>query len=509
MDGLPEQNGHAGSNLPEAGAIDADDEHGGGNRLTRSDHRHPGAASGRVPQATGAAADYDCIVVGGGVSGVAAAAASADRGWRTLLIERGRVLGGMARSFPDEKLGGEMDCGQHVLMACCTEYRALLRRLGTEHLAPLQPRLDVLVVDEQGRRARLRESPLPSPLHLLPAFARFPWLDLRDRAAAGVAIRRLAALRDLAPLDSRSFTDWLGAAARGSRRRALWDLLCVATCNLPAQELSAAVGAFVVREGFLRAGAAAVGVPAAGLSQLLSPVIPLLTSRGGAVILGDAADGVLVDNGHISGVRTASGAILHAPRVVIAGPPSLLHRVAPEVATHPSLAPYGRLATSPILNLHLRFDRRVLDATYLAVWDSPLQWLFSRSRLHGEPGPEETVVCSLSAATDLASLPADQVRDLLLPHLHRAQPASRTARLLAWRVTRERDATAALRPGTASLRPGPHTPLPGLTIAGAWTATGWPITMESAARSGRAAVEALAVTPRRTATPATSVAVPA
>jgi hydroxysqualene dehydroxylase len=437
---------------------------------------------------------YGCIVVGGGVAGVAAAVAATDRGWPTLLLERGRVLGGMARSFPDDRLGGEMDCGQHVLMACCTEFRGLLRRLGTAHLAPLQDRLDVVVVDEDGRRARLREVHMPAPLHLLPSLARLPWLSTVDRAAIGVAVTRLRALRDLDAIDAQSFAEWLGIAARGSARRAMWDLVTVATCNLGAEQVSAAVGAFVMREGFLRSRAAAVGVPAAGLSRLLDPAQIAVARGGGAVRRGTAVDGLLLGGGAVAGVRTAAGDELRAPRVVVAGPPSLLARLAPGVALHPSLAGFQRLGTSPILNLHLRFDRRVLDAPYLAVWDSPLQWLFSRSRLHGEPGPEETVVCSLSAATDLAELPAEEVRDRLLPHLHRAQPRSRDARLLGWRVTREREATAALRPGTAHLRPGPQTPLPGLALAGAWIATGWPITMESAARSGRAAVEHLAST---------------
>jgi len=440
---------------------------------------------------------YDCIVVGGGVAGVTAALAATDRGWRTALLERGRVLGGMARSFPDERMGGEMDCGQHVLMGCCTEYRALLRRLGTAHLAPVDERLDVLVVDEEGRRARLREASLPPPLHLLPSLAGLPWLSTADRAAVGVAVTRLRTLRDVDALDAHDFATWLGAAARGSRRRAMWDLVTVATCNLGVAELSAAVGAFVMREGFLRRRAAAVGVPRAGLSRLLSPTAAILARGGGRLFLGSAADSLLDDGTGARGVRTAAGEELRAPRVVLAGPASLLARVAPGVAAHPSLAPWQRLTTSPILNLHLRFDRPVLDAPFLAVWDSPLQWLFSRSRLHGEPGPEETVVCSLSAAIELAELPAEEVRDRLLPHLHRAQPASRDARLLAWRVTRERDATAALRPGTARLRPGPGTPLPGLAVAGAWTATGWPITMESAARSAQAAVAHLAAQGRR------------
>jgi squalene-associated FAD-dependent desaturase len=443
---------------------------------------------------------YDCIVVGGGVAGVGAAVAASDRGWRTALLERGRVLGGMARSFPDDRFGGEMDCGQHVLMACCTEYRALLRRLGTDRLAPLQPQLDALVVDEHGRSTRLREVRLPSPLHLLPALSRMPWLSSADRAAAAYAVTRLNTVRDPAKLDGVSFADWLGVAARGPVRQALWDLVCVATCNLPTAELSAAVGAFVAREGFLRSGAAAVGVPAVGLSRLLEPCTGVIARSGGEVRLGTAVDSLLIGapGGAVDGVRLSDGIELRAPRVVVAGPAQLLARVAPEVASHRSLAGWQSLPTSPIVNLHLRFDRRVLDATFLAVWDSPLQWLFSRSRLHHQAGAEETVVCSLSAASDLVDLPGEAILERLLPHLHRAQPATRRAALLGWRVTRERDATAALRPGTAALRPGPRTPVPGLVIAGAWTDTGWPITMESAARSGRIAVNALGSSQRAT-----------
>ncbi|HEX6492630.1 MAG TPA: hydroxysqualene dehydroxylase HpnE, partial [Candidatus Dormibacteraeota bacterium] len=404
--------------------------------------------------------------------------------------------GGMARSHPDRRLGGDLDCGQHVVLACCTEHRALLRRLGTDHLVPLAPRLDVLVVDERGRRARLGESALPAPLHLGPALLRSPFLGHADRVAIGGAVLRLRTLRDLAPLDAVDFATWLGAAARGPRRRAFWDLVTVATCNLPTSEVSAAVGAFVLREGFLlRRGAAAIGVPRAGLSRLLEPAPALLARLGGEVRLGAAADRILVEGDAVSGVRTAAGEVIPAARVVVAGPPSLLARVAPEVAARPALAAAQRLGVTPILNLVLRFDRRVLDAPLLAVWDSPLQWLFSRSRVCGEEGDGETVVCSLSSATELADVPGETVRDRLLPHLHAAQPRSRTASLVGWHVTRERAATVSLRAGTAALRLGPATPVTGLALAGSWTATGWPVTMESAARSGRAAVEHLVTTP--------------
>jgi hypothetical protein len=212
---------------------------------------------------------------------------------------------------------------------------------------------------------------------------------------------------------------------------------------------------------------------------------------------------LVIDEGAVRGVITAAGEHIAADRVIIAGPPALLSRVAPEVAGQPELAPAQRLATSPIVNLHLRFDRPVLDAPVVAVWDSRLQWLFSRSQLRGERGPAETVVCSISAAADLVDRANDAILDELLEALHRAQPVARRARLRGWLVTRERHATGALVPHSAALRLGSATPVGGLALAGAWTSTGWPITMESAVRSGAAAVETLGTLPRLTGSRAT------
>lgn len=432
-----------------------------------------------------------CVVVGAGVAGVAAAVAAIDRGWRPVVMERGRLLGGMARSLPTPGLG-ELDCGQHVVLRCCTAYRALLHRLGTSPYLELRPRLRLLVVDDTGRRAILGEAPLPPPLHLGVSLARLPFLGGRDRLAIVTACLRLRRLENLEPLDDRTFASWLGEAAATPARRAFWDLVCLATTNLPTDQVSAAVGAFVLRRGFLDdRRAAALGTPTVGLSRLLEPLYRLVAGAGGEVRTRVAVDELILDATTVRGVRTVSGEVIPADAVVLAGPPSLLARVAPNVARHPLVAPAQRLGTSPIVNLHLRFDRPVLDAPVVAVWNSPLQWLFSRSRLRSETGPEETVVCSLSAATNFIDQPNQAILDTLLPLFVRAQPRARSARLLRWTVTRERHATAALTPGSLGMRLGPTTPIPNLALAGAWTRTGWPITMESAARSGWAAVEAL------------------
>lgn len=436
--------------------------------------------------------DDRCLVVGGGVAGVAAAIAAADRGLRPILLERGRLLGGMARSFPVAGLG-DVDCGQHVVLRCCSAYLGLLRRLGTADRISLQRHLRVTVVDSSGRSSTLAELPVPAPLHLAPSLVRLPFLHRHDLRAIARACWRLRWLDDLSFLDRLSFAEWLEDAWATPSRRAFWDLICTATCNLDSATVSAAVAAFVLREGFLlRRRAAAIGVPRVGLGRLLEPAVALITAAGGEVRLGTAVDAVLVDGDRLVGVRTATGEEIPGGRVVVAGPPRLLARVAPAVASHPRFAAAQDLTTSPIVNVLLHFDRPVLDAPIVAVWDSPLQWLFSRTRLRGEDGPGETVVCSLSAAEGVVDQPTPAILDWLLPALWRAQPRSGRAHLERWLVTRERHATVALTPGSAARRAGPRTPIPGLVVAGAWTATGWPITMESAVRSAKAAVATLA-----------------
>jgi squalene-associated FAD-dependent desaturase len=421
-------------------------------------------------------------VIGGGLAGITAALRLADAGASVVLHEAKPKLGGLTHSFQRDLEGRSIrvDNGQHVFLRCCTSYRALLDRLGVTGLTHLQPRLDVTVRSEASRRVgRLRRGSLPAPLHLGPALATYPWLGAAEKARvvpAALALGRVD--RDAPATDETSFGQWLAAHGQGPRAvEALWDLIGVATLNATADHASLALAATVFQLGLLdRADAADIGWS----------TVPLQELHGGAALraLGDA--GVEVRTG--SKVTDLAG--VDAEAIVLAVPPADADRLLPADALELPAGWAEALGSSPIINLHLVYDRQVLDGPFTAAVDSPLQWVFDRTS-HAGLTHGQYVAVSLSAADDLVDLPVARLRERFLPHVEALLPRARGARLRDFFVTRERHATFRPAPGSGRFRPGPRTTRRGLYVAGAWTATGWPATMEGAVRSGDAAAAAV------------------
>jgi squalene-associated FAD-dependent desaturase len=423
-------------------------------------------------------------VVGGGLAGIAAALELADAGSTVTLYEARTRLGGATYSV--RRKDHWIDNGQHVLLRCCTAYRTFLARLGVEHLVPIQPRLRIPVLRENKQPAFLRRAPLPAPVHLVPTLLRYSLLRPRDRVNA---LRAAAALRKLDPaderLDAKTFGEWLGAHKQSEAAVAeLWNLITLPTLNLPASEGSLALATMVFRTGLLDAADACdIGVPAVTLQRL----------HGDAATT--ALEGARVRVALGATVRSVEGTRIlfdddaqEADAVIVAVPHESVARLVPAGAVDP--AAVAGLGSSPIVNLHVHFDRRVLDEPFAAAEAaSPLQWLFDRTEA-SEVMDGQLVSVSLSGAqTDIAE-PLAALRERYLPALGRVLPAARQAEVLDFTATREPRATFRAAPGTARLRPGPRTPVPGLYLAGAWTNTGWPATMESAVRSGLAAAAA-------------------
>lgn len=427
------------------------------------------------------------VVCGGGLAGVAAACEGAALGAEVTLVERRPFLGGKAFSFTDPGTGREVDNGQHVFLGCCPAYMGLLRLLGTLRDTTLQRRLDVPVRDREGRRGRLRAAPLPAPLHLGPSFAAYPHLTARERAAALRALAALGAMteRRRRALDEESFADWLTRHGQGPRAIArFWDLIVLPTCNDRSDRVSAALAAFVFREGFLRtATGSAIGWSRVGLTRLVDPAARRhLEARGGRVLSGRAV--AWAGPGE---VRLTDGARLPADAVVLALPPGRIRAVAPD-----ALPRDPGLGSSPIVNVHVWFDRRVMDEPFTAVVDSVAQWIFNRSAMAPDPGEGQHLAVSISGAREEVVMPRRLLGAMVAEELARLHPAARRAEVRAVAVVKEPHATFAQGPGQAARRPGARTPLPGVALAGAWTATGWPATMEGAVRSGiRAARAAL------------------
>ncbi|HET9379470.1 MAG TPA: hydroxysqualene dehydroxylase HpnE [Streptomyces sp.] len=446
------------------------------------------------PRASGPArAGGRAVVVGGGLAGVTAALALADAGVRVTLLEGRPRLGGLAFSFRRGEL--TVDNGQHVYLRCCTAYRWFLDRIGAAALAPLQDRLDVPVVDAarpEGRRlGRLRRDALPVPLHLGRGLATYPHLPLADRVRVGRAALALKALDPADPaLDTRDFGGWLAEHGQSPRAvEALWDLVGVATLNARAGDASLALAAMVFRTGLLSdPGAADIGWARVPLGDLHDRAARRALDAAGVRTVTRARATAVHARGDGRWSVRVPGERVEADAVVLAVPQREAHGLLPEGA----LDDPGRLldlGTAPIVNLHVVYDRTVLTSPFFAALGTPVQWVFDRTGASGLTQGQYLAV-SQSAARDDIDRPVAVLRERYLPELERLLPLARGARVRDFFVTRERTATFAPAPGAGRLRPGARTKAPGLYLAGAWTATGWPATMESAVRSGVGAADA-------------------
>ncbi|MCX4671671.1 hydroxysqualene dehydroxylase HpnE [Streptomyces sp. NBC_01381] len=430
------------------------------------------------------------VVIGGGLAGITAALSLADAGLRVTLLEGRPRLGGLAFSFKRGDL--TVDNGQHVYLRCCTAYRWFLDRVEGAALAPLQERLDVPVLDaDRNRLGRLRRTALPVPLHLAASLATYPHLSLAERAKVGRAALALQGLDPADPqLDGQDFGSWLARHGQSARAiEALWDLVGVATLNAVAGDSSLGLAAMVFKTGLLsEPGAADIGwarVPLGDLHDTLAR--KALDSAGVRTELRTRATSISrTENG---GWRVeVPGETLDADTVVLAVPQAETHDLLPDgVLDEPDRL--LDIDTAPILNIHVVYDRKVLKRPFFAAIGSPVQWVFDRTDASGlREG--QYLALSQSAAQDEIDAPVAALRERYLPELERLLPAAHGAGVRDFFVTRERTATFAPTPGVGRLRPGARTKAPGLYLAGAWTATGWPATMESAVRSGISAARA-------------------
>jgi squalene-associated FAD-dependent desaturase len=429
------------------------------------------------------------VVIGGGLAGIAAALDCADAGAQVTLIEVRRRLGGAAYSF--EREGMRLDNGQHVFLRCCSAYRALLARFGSERHVTVQPRLEIPVMSPGKATVMLRRGSLPPPLHLAGALARYPHLSPAQRFSAALAARALSAVDPEDPQnDERTLGDWLADLGQSEQSlAALWDLIALPTLNVRAAEASLGLGAFVFRTGLLAsADAGDIGFHVGTLADVIGePAEAALAAAGVEFRLGWRAEGLRKVDG---GFEVAGGEDgLSADAVVVALPHAraagLIEPLLPQQA-----ATLAGIGSSPIVNLHVVFDRVVCEEPFAAGVGTPVQYLFDRSAAAGAPPGCQYLAVSLSGADAEMQLSVDQLHERYVPALEALLPAARGATVERFLVTREHAATFRAVPGVGALRPGPQTSVPGLALAGSWTDTKWPATLESAVLSGHAAAKA-------------------
>ena len=444
-----------------------------------------------------AGADSDVLVIGGGLAGIAAALDCADAGAQVTLVEVRRRLGGAAYSFARDGLS--IDNGQHVFLRCCTAYRELLGRLGSERGVIVQERLRIPVLSPGAEPFILRRHGLPAPLHLAGSLLRYPHLTLGQRLSASRAALALGRLQlDDAALERQTLGEWLTAHAQSPEAVArLWDLIALPTLNLPAARASLRLGAFVFQTGLLASASAGdIGFHERPLSETIAePALRALASAGVEVRLGWRAESIeragaglrvhgsgAADATDTPGALCARATIVAVPHGRAAG---LLDTLAPDLA-----GGLRRLQSSPIVNVHVVYDRPVCEHRFAAGVGTPVQYLFDRTAAGGVPPGCQYLAVSLSGAEREMRMSVDELRELYLPALSALLPDARGARVEAFFATREHAATFRAVPGVARLRPGARTPIPGLLLAGAWTDTGWPATLEGAVMSGHTAAQA-------------------
>jgi squalene-associated FAD-dependent desaturase len=402
------------------------------------------------------------VVVGGGLAGLSAALQLLDREHDVTLLEARPTLGGAVQTLPEREGDPDPppDNGQHIALGCCTEYLAFLGEIGEAGSVVRAP-LSLPVIGTDRRVAKIA----PGALALL----RYRHLTPRDRLGVARVARALGKL-DPEQHDSETFATLLrrlGQSQEGIDR--FWEVFIRPALNIRSEEASAALGVFTVQTALL-------GEP--GASDLILPRKPLGEMHG------EAAGRVLEARGAAVQLRQRVAALdeIEADGVVLAVPPDESARLLGE--------PDPALKDSPIVSVHLLFDRRLMEAPLAALLGSPAHWVFDRGRLTGnEPERGQYLTVVSSGAPELLEVRGRELVELMASELtSRLGPAE----LLWSRVSREPAATFAGRPGTAAQRPGPDTGRPNVVRAGAWTDTGWPATMESAVRSGRRAALVLA-----------------
>jgi squalene-associated FAD-dependent desaturase len=470
------------------------------------------------------------IVIGGGLAGLAAGVALADSSWRVRLFEQRPFLGGRATSYllPD---GEHVDNCQHVTLACCTNLENFYRRTGSS--AKIKFFEQLVFLDPQGRRGEIKAGKLFAPFHFTRSFASFAPLTLLDKLSIARAMFTIIQHAGNPPdlRENISMLEWLRrrSQTKGAIQR-FWRVVLVSALNEELDRTDARFGVDVFWKGFLSSSTGyRIGVPVVPLSSLYDGCKAEIECRGGEVVLRSAVRGLKMESGRLAGLRFDEAREESDDAYIFALPHTALAELLPESVkqSDPSLSNLDKIKSSPITGVHFWFDRPVMDEPFVTLLDTTTQWVFNKTLLyqhaekhlkpvipsearnppaslatrHSPPVGEESdgpppragqyLQLVISASYDLLQKSRQEIIDLCLAEVRQALPKARSAELVKATVIKEAAATFSPEPGVDRWRPKQETSIPGVFLAGDWTQTGWPATMEGAVRSGYLAAEAL------------------
>jgi squalene-associated FAD-dependent desaturase len=436
-------------------------------------------------------------VVGGGVAGLAAACALAQDGYAVELFERRPYVGGRASSYLHPGVDEVIDNCQHIVLGCCTNVLDLLRRAGAEDTMLWSDGITFL--EPGGRQSRLKPARLPAPFHSTPSFLAAKALKLGDKIAIARAI--MAFLKGSTPQDDRrNFADWLRSTRQTQRSvEHFWKPVLFSALNEDPDRISVRYAAKVFREAFLfSAEAGRMGVPRVPLSEMYGRVAMAIERVGGKVHLRSTVERLCCDEASGRWRLRVGEQTEEFDAVVLALSFEGLQKLLPALPEGPPRDRLEKLLAgfshSPLTGIHLWFDREITSLNHAVLLDTTMQWLYNTSRIQPERQSMRgghLIELVVSASKSLVPMERQAIIDLAMRELALFFPATREAHLLKAAVVKEVRATYSIVPGLDTLRPAAESGWPGLMLAGDWTATGWPSTMESAARSGYLAAEAV------------------
>jgi len=443
------------------------------------------------------------IVIGGGLAGLAASVALAEAGWRVRLFEQRPFLGGRAASYvlPD---GEHVDNCQHVTFGCCTNLEDFYRRVGSAGKIKFFDRM--VLLDPQGRRGEMHAGILPAPFHMTGSFLTFSPLALKDKL--GIARAFYSILQsgghppDVEEPGGISMLEWLRrhkqTPAAISR---FWRVVLVSALSEELDRIDARYGIDVFWKAVLSNKTGyRMGVPAVALGDLYEGCRAAIEQKGGEVVFRSPLRGLRIENAKLIAALFDEGREETADAYVLALPHHVLSELLPESVkrTDTALGNLDKIIDAPITGVHFWFDRQVMTEPFISLLDTTTQWIFNKTALYAgangaSPSSDKGQYLQLviSASYDLLQKPRQEIIDLCLKEVRHALPAARDANLLKATVIKEAAATFSPQPGVDRWRPIQRTSIGGLFLAGDWTATGWPATMEGAVRSGYLAAEAV------------------
>ncbi len=434
------------------------------------------------------------IVIGGGLAGLSSAVVLAEAGFAVRLLEKRPHLGGRATSYV-LPTGEHVDNCQHVTMGCCTNLDDFYRRVGSAGMIRYYDRL--FFQDGRGRRGVIEASALSAPFHLAPSFLLFPSLTWRDKTA--IARAMLAIVKSQGPPpDANGITmlEWLKRHSQtpGAIDR-FWRVVLVSALDEELDRTDARYGVDVFWKAFLanRRGFE-VGIPSVPLGELYEGCRAAIEQRGGEVRTRAGVQEIHTSEEEVTELVMDDGSTLAADFYLSAVPHDVLLGLLPLsfIKRDETIAGLHNLRTSPITGIHLWFDRSVMSEPFLTLLDHTTQWIFNKTRLYGgAQGNGQYLQLVVSASYDLVARSRQDIIDLCRRELADVLPATRDAALVRATVIKEVDATFSPAPDSDRWRLPQRTSLRNLFLAGDWTRTGWPATMEGAVRSGYLAAEAI------------------